>query len=49
MYPTTYNGGVVVVNLKIIGLGPGSNPTIVSYNHCVAKMYNSITNSIAKF
>jgi hypothetical protein len=27
-----YNAGIVAVNLKIVGLAPGVNPTTVDYN-----------------
>jgi hypothetical protein len=31
-----YNAGVVVVNSNVVGLAPGVNPTIVSYNGLLA-------------
>jgi hypothetical protein len=36
-----FNAGVLVVNSEIVGLAPGSNPTIVSYNASVAKIYKT--------
>jgi hypothetical protein len=30
--PAYYNAAVVAVNLKVVGLPPGSNPTILCYN-----------------
>jgi hypothetical protein len=36
-----YHIGDVVVNSKVLGLAPGSNLTIVSYNASVVKMYNT--------
>jgi hypothetical protein len=32
-----YNAGIVVVNSLVVGLAPGSNPMIVSYNASVVK------------
>jgi hypothetical protein len=32
-----YGAGVVVVNSKVVGLAPGSNPTISNYNASVVK------------
>jgi hypothetical protein len=43
-----YNAGVVAVNLKVIGLAPGANPTIASYNASVVKIY-SATGSLVRF
>jgi hypothetical protein len=34
-----YNGGVVAVNSKVVGLAPGANPSIVSYSTSVVKSY----------
>jgi F420-0:gamma-glutamyl ligase len=39
-----YNAGVVAVNSKIVGLAPGSNPTIVSYNTSAVKIHNRVVN-----
>jgi hypothetical protein len=35
-----YNAGVVAVNSNIVGLAPGANPAIVSYNASAVKIYN---------
>jgi hypothetical protein len=45
---TFYNTGVVAANSKVVGLAPGSNPTIVSHNPSVAKNYNA-TSSLVRF
>jgi hypothetical protein len=34
-----YNAGVIAVKSKVVGLGPGSNRTIVSYSASVVKIY----------
>jgi hypothetical protein len=34
-----YNTGVVVVNLEVVGLAPGFNPTITIYNASTVKTY----------
>jgi hypothetical protein len=43
-----YNAGVVAVNSENVGLVPGANPTIVSYNARVLKMYNAMS-SLLRF
>jgi hypothetical protein len=43
-----YNAGVVVENSKVVGLAPGPNPTIVSYNASAVKIYNA-TSSLVCF
>jgi hypothetical protein len=43
-----YNAGVVAVNSKIVGLAPGANPTIASYNASVVNFYNA-TCCLARF
>jgi hypothetical protein len=43
-----YNAGVVAVDLKVVGLAPGPNPTIVNYNASVVKIYNT-TSSLVFF
>jgi hypothetical protein len=43
-----YNAGVVAVNLKVVVLAPGLNPTIVSYNASAVKFFNA-TSSLARF
>jgi uncharacterized protein YdhG (YjbR/CyaY superfamily) len=43
-----YNTGVVAVNSKIVGLAPGANSTIASYNASVVKIYNA-TSSLVRF
>jgi hypothetical protein len=40
--------GVVVVNSEVVGLGPGVNPAIVSYNASAVKIYNA-TGSLLRF
>jgi hypothetical protein len=35
-----YNAGVVAVNLKVVGLAPGANPSTSIYNASVVKMCN---------
>jgi hypothetical protein len=35
-----YKAGVVVINLKVIGLAPGANPTIASYNGSAFHTFN---------
>jgi hypothetical protein len=42
-----YNAGVVGVNYGSNDLASGANPTILSYNASVVKIYNA-TNSIAR-
>jgi hypothetical protein len=36
-----YNAGVVVENPEVVGFGPGANPTTMSYNASVVKIYNA--------
>jgi hypothetical protein len=43
-----YNTGVVAVNSKVVGLDPGANPTIASYNASVVKTYSAV-NSMVRF
>jgi hypothetical protein len=43
-----YNTGVVAVNSEVVGLSSGSNPSIVSYNANVVKIYNT-TSSLVRF
>jgi hypothetical protein len=43
-----YNAGAVVVDLEVVGLAPGVNPTIVSYNARAVKIYNA-TCSLLRF
>jgi hypothetical protein len=46
-----YKAGVVAVNLKALGLAPGhpgTNPTTLSFNASVVKIY-SATNSMTRF
>jgi hypothetical protein len=43
-----YNAGVVDVNSKVVGLAPGGNPTIVSYNASAVKTYNAAS-SLVRF
>jgi hypothetical protein len=40
--------GVVVVTLGVVGLAPGANPAITSFNSSVVKIYYS-NNSLARF
>jgi hypothetical protein len=35
-YVAYYNAGAVAVNSKVVGLAPGANPSIVSYNASVS-------------
>jgi hypothetical protein len=49
-----YNAGIVVANLKVVGLAPGANPTILSYNASDVKFYNAsdvkfYTSSLVRF
>jgi hypothetical protein len=37
LYVAYYNAGVIAVNLKVVRLAPGANPTIASYNASVVK------------
>jgi hypothetical protein len=39
-----YNAGVVAVNSKVEGLGPGANTKIVSYNASAVNFYNATVN-----
>jgi hypothetical protein len=48
LYVVNHNAGVEAANLIVVGLAPGANPTVVSYNAGVLKIY-SATNSIARF
>jgi hypothetical protein len=43
-----HNGGIEVVNSKIVGLVPGANPKTSIYSDSVVKIYNA-TNSLARF
>jgi hypothetical protein len=43
-----YNAGAVLVNSEVVGLTPGPNPTIVSYNATAVKIYNA-TSSLVRF
>jgi hypothetical protein len=43
-----YNAGVVAVNSKIVGVAPGADPTTLSYNASVVKIYIA-TYSMARF
>jgi hypothetical protein len=36
-----YNVGIVAVNSEVVGLVPGANPTIGSYNASAVKIYNA--------
>jgi hypothetical protein len=42
-----YNAGVVVVNLKVVGMAPGYSPTAVSYKVRTVKIYNSTSSACA--
>jgi hypothetical protein len=41
-----YNADVVVVNLDVVGLALGANPTTVSYNGIAVKIYNVMSNQV---
>jgi uncharacterized membrane protein len=43
-----YNTDISFVNSEVVGLGPGANPTIISYNACAVKIY-SATSSLVQF
>jgi hypothetical protein len=43
-----YNAGVEVVNSGVVGLSPGVNTSIVSYNASAVKIYNA-TSSLERF
>jgi hypothetical protein len=43
-----YNVGVVAVNSEVVGLVPGANPTIGSYNASAVKIYNAAS-SLVRF
>jgi hypothetical protein len=43
-----YNADVIFVNSAVVGLSPGVNPTIASYNASVVNVYNG-TGSLARF
>jgi hypothetical protein len=36
-----YNAGIVAVNSKVVGLTPGANHTIASYNTSIVNFYNT--------
>jgi hypothetical protein len=43
-----YNVGIVAVNSEVVGLVPGANPTIGSYNASAVKIYNAAS-SLVRF
>jgi hypothetical protein len=43
-----YNAGVVALNFEVVGLAPGLNPKLASYNASPVKIYNA-TSSLVRF